>query len=58
MDSPGVIHTTDHAACFQDHNINVFDWHSPSPDLNPIENIWGLLVKRIKAQRVVFQNRQ
>jgi hypothetical protein len=28
-----------------------------SPDINPIENLWGLLVKKIEQQRLVFHNR-
>ena len=26
-------------------NIHVLEWYSRSSDLNPIENMWGLLVK-------------
>jgi hypothetical protein len=42
---------------FADRNINVLDWPRRSPDLNPIENLWGLLVKKIEQQRLVFHNR-
>ncbi len=30
---------------FNDHGVTVLDWPTNSPDLNPIENIWGI-VKR------------
>jgi len=32
---------------FRENRIEVLDWPSYSPDINPIENVWGLLKQRL-----------
>lgn len=36
-------------AWLRSHQVDTMDWPACSPDLNPIENLWGLIVRDIYA---------
>ena len=37
---------------FQQHNINILEWPSSSPDLNPIENLWQQVKQKLSKQKI------
>ncbi len=36
---------------FNDHGVTVLDWPANSPDLNPIENLYGIVKRKIRDTR-------
>ncbi len=36
---------------FNDHGVTVLDWLANSPDLNPIDNLWGIVKRKMRETR-------
>lgn len=41
---------------FRDNNIKLIDWPAHSPDMNPIENLWGILARDVYKNGRQFEN--
>ena len=40
----------------EDNEVNTLKWPALSPDLNPIENLWGWLTRRVYSQGRQFSS--
>uniref|UniRef100_A0AAZ3NTG7 Tc1-like transposase DDE domain-containing protein n=1 Tax=Oncorhynchus tshawytscha TaxID=74940 RepID=A0AAZ3NTG7_ONCTS len=47
-----------HSVCdfLQDRNVSVLPWPAKGPDLNPIEHVWDLLDRRVRARAIPTRN--
>lgn len=39
-----------------DHGVSVLPWPGNSPDMNPIENLWAIVKKKIRMQKVTTKD--
>ncbi|GBO11000.1 hypothetical protein AVEN_192407-1 [Araneus ventricosus] len=38
--------------------VKLLDWPARSPDLNPVENLWGILAHEVYKNGIQYQNKQ
>ncbi len=38
---------------FNDHGVTVLDWPANSPDLNPTENLWGIVKRTMRSFQII-----
>ena len=56
MDNVKYHWTTDALQFYYEKNVKLIDWPPYSPDLNPIENVWALMKRKISVRKFTSMN--
>ena len=56
MDNAKYHWTTDAFQFYYEKNVKLIDWPPYSPDLNPIENVWALMKRKISGRKFTSMN--
>ena len=56
QDNASIHRSNSTMAWLENHNIPVLQWPTRSPDMNPIENMWGELTRLVYANGKQYQN--
>lgn len=43
---------------FKDKKVELLEWPALSPDLNPLENVWGILARQVYAEGRQFESKE